>query len=115
MDLSRVAALLEHYGETVTLRRITDAATQTGLDVCAKAVVRGYRAEELVGGIIQGDASITISDAEICAAGWPGPPLRDDKLFRAAADGSQIALNVQTVDTRRVGDRVALHVLQVRG
>ena len=109
-DVSHIAAQIARYGETLVLRRVDNDTDQSGSDVTLKGIVRGYQPQELAGDIIQGDLSVIISNDEIDRSSWPGPPLRYDRLFR---DG--LALNVQSVETRRLGDAIALHVLQVRG
>ena len=93
--LSHISALdrgLAARGEDVVLRRISGSgATATSVDVTCRAVVRGYRPEELVGGIAQGDSQVILSPSEIRASGWPDPdgspsgsaslPRKGDKLI----------------------------------
>jgi hypothetical protein len=93
--LSHISALdrgLAARGEDVVLRRIGGSgATATSVDVTCRAVVRGYRPEELVGGIAQGDSQVILSPSEIRSSGWPDPdgspsgsaslPRKGDKLI----------------------------------
>jgi hypothetical protein len=66
---------LAAHGQDVTLQRVTQGAggTQIKYKVECRAFVRGYRPDELVGGILQGDSKVTLSAAEIEEQGWPGP------------------------------------------
>ena len=73
--LSHINALdrgLAARGEDVVLRRISGSGpSATSIDVVCRAVVRGYRPEELVGGIAQGDSQVILSPSEIRVSGWP--------------------------------------------
>ena len=93
--LSHINALdrgLAARGEDVVLRRISGSGpSATSVDVTCRAVVRGYRPEELVGGIAQGDSQVILSPSEIRLSGWPDPdgspsgsaslPRKGDKLI----------------------------------
>lgn len=61
-------------GEDIEIWRVTTAgATQINTKVNARAFVRNFGADELVGGITQEQVRVTISPSEIIAANWPGP------------------------------------------
>ena len=75
-----------------------------------QAMVRGYEPVQLVGGIIQGDRQVAISNAEIAHAQWPGPPRNGD---RCVIDGR--TTTIQACDTRRLRNEIVLHLIQVRG
>lgn len=93
--LSHISALdrgLAARGQDVILRRISGSGpSATSIDVACRAVVRGYRPEELVGGIAQGDSQVILSPSEIRSSGWPDPgglpsgsaslPKKGDKLI----------------------------------
>ena len=93
--LSHISALdrgLAARGQDVILRRISGSGpSATSIDVACRAVVRGYRPEELVGGIAQGDSQVILSPSEIRSSGWPDPggsppgsvslPRKGDKLI----------------------------------
>jgi hypothetical protein len=93
----------------MSLRRRV-GTTNTFSEVAVRGVARGYRPEELVGTIVQGDRIVIISNAEIEAAGWPGPPRRGDLLVM---DG--VTTTVQAPDPRWLLSETLGHVLQVRG
>ncbi len=102
---AKIAAALAKYGRPMTLRRRI-GTTSAYNDVTVKGVSQGYQPQELVGGIVQGDRKVTISNAEIAAAGWPGPPKKGDIIDGAA---------VQGCETKHLGTEVLAHVLWVRG
>ena len=107
----RIAARIAREGQAVELRRLTGTGpNQVWFGVELQAFVRQFRAQDLVGGITQGDRQVIVSDAEIEARQWPGPPRKGDK---AVIDGKTV--NVESVETRRLRGSVAMHVLQVRG
>jgi len=109
MSVERIRSAIERRGQSLLLRRVT-GTQQVSVDVAVKGMVRGYHAQELIGGIIQGDREVIISNKEIADRQWGGPPRKDDRV--------QIAgkfVNVQAVDTVYLRDEIAQHVLSVRG
>lgn len=107
MSLARVTQRqLQRNGRPFTLRRLP----LPGTDV----TVRGYRAEfdsqPLPGGLPQGQSTIIISNAEIAAAAWPGPPRKGDRLI----DATRTVL-VESVETIWLGAAIDRHVLTVSG
>ena len=65
-----LASQLAEHGEDVVLkRRIGTGATFD--QVTVRAFIRGFRPDELVGGITQQDSRIIMGQEEILAAGWP--------------------------------------------
>lgn len=91
----------------MTLRRL---ATPTDIDVTVYGRTKGYTPEEIGGGIIAGDVEVTFTNAEIAAAGWPGPPKRNDKMV---IDGR--LRNIEFVDPKFLGTSVLAFFCQVRG
>jgi hypothetical protein len=86
------------HGQNVRLERVTQgpSGTQIIYKLNVRAFVRGYHPDELVGGIIQGDAKVTLSAAEIEAQGWPGPnssttPTKQDRRVPIKGDDVWIA------------------------
>ena len=55
--------------------------------------MRGYEPVQLIGGIIQGDRQVTITNAEIADAQWPGPPRARD---RCVIDGRTTTIQPAT-------------------
>ena len=105
--------LLRH-GQPVTLRRLAGTGgSQTATDVACTATVAWIGAAELApgSGLMQGDRRVTITDHEIAAASWPGPPRKAD---RVVIDGAVTAV-VAPVETRRHAGQVDRHVMIVRG
>lgn len=105
---AKVASALARYGRPMTLRRRLTSTTFN--DVTVSGVQQDYRPGELLGGIAQGDSRVTISNAEIAAAAWPGPPKKGDFV---AVDGRTLA--VQGCETKYLGTTVLAHVLWCRG
>lgn len=101
-------------GQAAVLRRLTGTGpAQVQTDVAVVAVVRGLKPEALVAGsgLVQGDRMAIITNHEIAAAGWPGPPRKGDRLVLATG----AATIVQPVETRYLRDVVERHILVVRG
>jgi hypothetical protein len=100
-------------GRLAVLRRLSGVGpAQTAIDVDVLAVVRGFKPEQLVAeaGLQQGDRVATITDHEIAAASWPGPPRKGDRLVLAG-----VTTTVQSVESRYLGEAVDRHVMVVRG
>jgi hypothetical protein len=106
---ARVAAKLRKNGRAMVLRRRV-GTTAAFSDVTVYGEDRGYRPDQLLGGVIQGDRKVTISNAEIAAAGWSGPPKKGDFL---TVDGVQTAL--QGAVTEYEGTVILAHILWIRG
>ena len=82
MTPERIAALIAQFGQPVILQRLTGTTTQVRHDVVCQDIVRGYEPVQLIGGIIQGDRQVAISNAEIADRAMAGAasnrrPLRD--------------------------------------
>jgi hypothetical protein len=98
-------------GRNITLRRITGTApTFAFTDVALLGSTHEYMPHELVGGLIQGDLRVEILDDEIAEAGWPGPPMKGDKV---QIDGR--SRTVQGCQTHRDGETIVGHTLWTRG
>ncbi len=105
---AHIAADLKSGGEAMTLARPAGASV----------IVRGKRrrpkgagADPLVGAQAQNLIQIRISNAEIAAAAWPGPPRKGDRLTMA---GRQYTLEADA-DTRWRDGVVLGHYLLVKG
>lgn len=97
----RTAAVIAKYGETMTLTR----AGQAGIAVKGKRYHVSGAA--LVGTMHDQALTIRISNAEIAASAAPNQaPRRGDTI------GGFV---IENCDTRKIGDTVVLHILQVGG
>lgn len=103
-DPRRIQAIIGIAGQTVTMKRSGVA------DLVVKASVAGYQPHELVGGIQQGDRKVFIAESDLSDASWPSPPRKGDQIVISGKTAM-----VQAVDTRSLGENVALHVVTVRG
>jgi hypothetical protein len=91
-----IAALdraLAATGEDIVLRRTTGTKPAIPLDVGVRASVRGYRPEELVGGIIQGDSLVIVSPTEMKQRRWCWPPRANDKAVIDEKVRNVVAVN----------------------
>lgn len=98
---------LAAHGETVTLRR--PVANAAAIEVDVLAFVRGYRPDELAGGIQQGDSEVVLSPTSLVAP-WPDLPKRLDKVL---IDGR--LRNVEMANAVRIAGEVVRINLMVRG
>ncbi len=93
--------MLSKHGETLVLKR----AGQTNINVRGKRF--SLTAEALAGAMDDAQFTIKISNAEIAASAAAAQyPRQGDKI------GGYL---IQTCDTRRDGETVALHILTVSG
>ena len=107
---AKVAAALTKYGRPMTLKRLVGTGPTT-TDVTVYGVTQGFKPEEFSGDVIWGDQRVQISDVEIAAAAWPGPPRKGDKIV---IDGRAWVLRANA-ETKFLGDQALAHVLHVRG
>jgi hypothetical protein len=97
------------HGQPVTLRRVVANSAAATADV--SAFVRGYRPDELVAGIQQGDTLVTLSPTSVAGTPFsPAVPRRGDKVV---IDGR--VRNVELADAVSVAGTMVRLNLQVRG
>ncbi len=106
--VSSVAARIEREGEEVELLRTLDGGAVVTARV--RAFVRGFKPEELGGGIVQGDRAMHIAPGGLAAAGFPDAPRKPDQVTVAGR-----AATVQSCETRRLRGVPCVHIVQVRG
>jgi hypothetical protein len=107
---AKITGALRKYGRSMKLRRRI-GTTSSYQDVDVYGVSRGYKPAELIGGLQQGDRSVTIGNDEIAAQSTFAPPPRKGDFL--VLDGTTTA--VQGVETQRLGGEILAHVLWVRG
>lgn len=105
MTPAQYAAVLTKRGETMVLRRLG------GASVTLKGKRHDAAGDPLVGNVGQIVVKVIISNAEIAAAGWPGPPRQGDKLTMGGIEYTLLA----NADTRSDSGKVYAHFLQVKG
>lgn len=104
----RVAAVLGEHGETMTLQR----TGQSDLSVKGKRLrPGGAGSSQAVGAVAQNMITVKISNAEIAAASWPGPPRKGDKLVMG---GRTYTLEADS-DVRGDAGTTLAHFLVVKG
>lgn len=101
-----VLAMLSTRGQSVTLRRVGSPS----VDVACMAMITHEDDAVGTGGISQYRRQITISNSEIAAATWPGPPRKGDQVI---ADGK--TMTVQAVLVQKVGTQTIMHRLETLG
>lgn len=78
----RARLAIDKWGHTVTFKRVTGSyPNQTTVSVDVKAIVSGYRPEELINGITLGGRKIAVSETALSLAGFPTPLLKGDKVI----------------------------------
>jgi hypothetical protein len=105
----RILEMLQRRGRSLTLRRRV-GTTSAFSDVSPRGYRRGFKANELIGGIIQGDFEVVMANSEISAASWAGPPRKGDIVV---IDG--LTVTAQAVQTFYDGAAACAHILWVRG
>lgn len=107
---AKITTALRKYGRAMTLRRRIGTGS-TYNEVVVRGVPEGYKPAELLGGLQQGDRSVTIGNAEIAAqVAFVPPPKKGDLLV---IDGAATA--IQGVETVYRGTEILAHVIWVRG
>lgn len=97
-------------GRPFTLRRLPTVTGGQAIDVTVQGYRTGFAAQPLAGGLPQGMSVVIISNAEIAAASWPGPPRKGDRLI----DAQRTAV-IDSVETISLGATVDRHVLSIAG
>ncbi|MCO5129228.1 MAG: hypothetical protein M9932_01515 [Xanthobacteraceae bacterium] len=94
---ARARAAIERRGHTVTFKRVTGAyPNQTTVSKDVKAVVSGYKPEELINGITLGSRKIIVSEQALADVGFPVHVVKSDKI---TVQGKE--LSVEAVDRDR--------------
>lgn len=102
--IAETAAALNEYGSSMTLRRLPST------DVTVMGKARGYAVSEIAGGVKQGDREVIISNAEILAATWPGPPREGDQMIIGGR-----TFRVLGADPVTIGGVDVRYSIQIRG
>jgi hypothetical protein len=107
-----ISAALLRFGRPMTLRRTTlhDDNTTTNQDVTVYGHTTGYSPSPLVQEVTQGMTGVTISNKQITAAGWPGPPAKGDVML---FDNRRTV--IQSVEPKYLGATVLVYQLEVQG
>jgi hypothetical protein len=107
--VSGTPRILARYGRAMTLRRrVGTGATFT--DIAVTATLRDFSPEQLVGGVMQGDAEAVVGATHVLAVAGFAPPRKGDLLV---ADGRTWA--VLGCKPRAVASTVVAYDLWIRG
>ncbi|WP_428031493.1 hypothetical protein [Ancylobacter sp.] len=106
---------LRKHGHDAILRRSTWSGTERAdFEVGVRITLRGYRPDEIIGGIMQGDSEVVLAPTQLRAEGWPSGeaelPRQGDTIVSAGRPRSVVG-----VDPRFIGDTLVRINLQVRG
>lgn len=106
---------LRLHGQNATLRRSLWSGTErTDIEATVRIALRGYRPDEITGGIMQGDSEVILSPTQLIAEGWPSGeaelPRQGDTIVSAGRPRSIVG-----VDPRFIGETLVRINLQVRG
>lgn len=104
-----IADDIQREGSPATLRRTTGTGT-VHFDVDVYAFSNNSAPVPLVGETSQANKEVRITNRDILARQWPGPPRDADTIFLAGRP-----YRIADVETLTIGGEVVEHVLQVRG
>lgn len=93
--------MIGEIGETITLRR-NNPSPAAPTEVQVRARVTGYRPEELVNGIKQGDRHLIVLAEDVETSGFP-VPFKTNGSDKAIVRGSDLNIGMVDDSTRRVG------------
>lgn len=103
---------LRRFG-TVTIRRYYGSGTpRPSYEKACAARVMTYKADEIVGPIVQGDKRVILLAEDLESGAVALPLLTTDK---AVIRGKEHAIVAIDAETRRLGDVLCAYELQVRG
>ena len=91
-------------GQSIVLRR------PPATDVTCLGRFSGAPLVDVPGQQPQFRRELRISNDEIAAAGWPGPPRKGDRVIANGATSL-----IEACDTLRKGEAIALHVIKIIG
>ena len=105
--------MINDLGQLVTFRRYTSQGTNPSkTDKEIRARVTGYTADELVGGVIQGDKKVIALYDDLSAAAFPLPVKASDKIV---FDGKEHAIIAPDGSTRNVRGTLIAYEFTARG
>jgi hypothetical protein len=106
---SAVPRLIARFGRPATLRR-RQAMTTTFTEIAVTGWLRSFSPEEITGGVMNGDAEMTINAAPVLASAGFAPPVKGDFV---AIDGKNWA--VLGCNPLMVASTAVAYALHVRG
>lgn len=107
--IAKLDRAIAKNGQTVTLRRGT--ATAPAATATVKAHVRGFKPDELIGGIDQNDSKVVLSPSGL--AGWPGgAPKKGDWITTDPAGSTRTIVAAEPI---KMNDMLVRIELQVKG
>ena len=107
--LQKTDRALQRVGTVMLLKRQTSAPGAipvTTLNLSVRGRASDYTPQQLGGDIQQGDRHIIISNAEIAAASWPGPPRKGDMVDENGKIWRVIGCDTITIN----GEKIRHHI-----
>lgn len=105
--------MIEDNGEPVFVRRYTGlGVNRPRFDAQVRAKVAGYAAEELVGGVVQGDRKVILLVQDLIDRQFALPITASDKVV---VRGKELAIIAPDDSTRRVDNVLIAYELTARG
>jgi hypothetical protein len=105
--------MISEIGETITLRR-NNPSPAAPTEVQVRARVTGYRPEELVNGINQGDRRLIVLAEDVEASGFP-VPFKTGGSDKAIVRGASLNIGVVDDSTRRIGGVLVAYDITATG
>lgn len=102
-------ALIDAYGEDVTLQRVSPAASVT-----VRGRVTGWLPEELAGGIAQGTHKVILLAEDVERSAFP-MPIKSRSTDRIIAHGKTMMVDTVDDNTARVGSTLIAYLIAATG
>jgi hypothetical protein len=102
-------ALIDAYGETITLQRVSPA-----MSASVRGRVTGFAPEELVGGINQGSRLVRILAEDVEASGF-ATPIKARSTDRIIANSKTLMIENVDTDTARIGGTLIAYLITATG
>jgi hypothetical protein len=99
-EIAKLDRQIAKKGQTVSLRKST--AVDGAQDRPIRAFVRGYKPDELAGGVQQGDSTVIISPTALAASGFTGSIKRNDVIVVSERARRVEVANLVTMDDQTV-------------
>lgn len=104
--------MIDEAGETVLVRRYTGTGqNRPYFEAAVKARVIGFKPQELIGGLRQGDQRLILLNEDLLNAQFPTPLLDTDKVV---VNGREITIQAPDKSTRRVAGELIAYDLIAR-
>lgn len=101
--------IMNDYGETVTLQRVSPAVSKV-----IRGRVAGFAPEELTGGITQGSRKVLLLAEDVETSGFP-VPIKSGSTDRIVVHGKTMMIESVDANTARMGDTLIAYLITATG